>query len=594
MTKKNNEMANKLKGAFQQAGKELPATPPKVQAVNTSSKIVESKSSTKDKNSTRSHKNKVTTKPGRGRAHNNSDPIFDEAIMSVYKGSNPDKPVSAVKKSRMQEKSSIELISGVSFNPAIYPGQALEKIGQTIINELSCATQQSKLSSTEVQLVIGLDLGTSTTKVVIGDPDRKRFFAVPFFPGSDNPYLVSTAIKEVVSGNLIIDTGNDARIQRNIKLMLMQEDSPHNLALVAGYVAQIVRYSINWFVAAHSDEYRGIGFFWTMALGLPVDSARQRDLEERFRLAAIAGAQCAISIWPIQMDMISRTVAKVKLELAEQFLPENSSSFEELGTESGIVVVVPEIAAQVVGLYKSRRWDVKRPISFLMDIGAGTVDAAVFSLVDPMVSDKDLRFCAFSCQVSELGIVNLHQSRVDWLLEKLPQDIHCREQIVDFLDRLRDLKGFSLTIPASIDDYLNCTKIVRGDDKGVPDDSYLFELRKKIVGDVLVKGKQKNESNSTWVNLRTLVAGGGSRSEFYKGFIQSVSSETSFKLQTEPMEKPDNLDAPGLPLNEYDRLSVAYGLAQGTQWEYLWPEEIENIPMKKRDVAGYFVGKDMV
>ena len=589
--KKNDEMANKLKGAFLQVGKELPSTPPKVQAAYTSSKIVESKPNTNGKNSKKSHRHKSIQKPRSSRTRNSGGSIFDEAILSVYKGSNPDRPVSAVKKSRLPEKSSIELISGVSFNPAIYPGQALEKIGQKIINELSCATQQSEFSSTEVQLVIGLDLGSSTTKVVIGDPDRKRFFAVPFSPSSDNPYLISTAIREDFSGDLIIDTGNDPRIQRNIKLMLMQEDSHQNLGLMAGYIAQIVRYSINWFVAAHSDEYRGIRFFWNMALGLPVDSVRQQELERRFRLAAIVGAQCAISTGPIRMDTVSGTMTKVKLALAEQVLPENSFSFEEFGTEYGIVAVVPEIAAQVVGLYKSRRWDTKRPISFLMDIGAGTVDAAVFSLVDPVGEGAELRFCAFSCAVSELGIVNLHLSRIDWLLEKLPQGMQDREEIVEFLYRLRDLNGYSLTIPSSIDDYVNCVKIVRGEDKSVPDNKYLLELWKKIVGDVLVKGKRKNEINSTWGSLRTLVAGGGSRSELYARFISSISSETSFKLQVEPLEKPENLETFGLPLNEYDRLSVAYGLAQGTQWEYLWPEELEDLPRRVKDFSGNYIEK---
>ncbi len=591
MKKKNNEMADKIKSAFLQAGKALPSTPTKVPPAYTSSKSVESKPNENTKDPTKSHRHKSIQKPRSNRARNRATSIFDEAILSVYKGSNQDRPSRAEKKSCLPEISTIEILGGVSFNPAIYPGQASKKSAQTIINELSCATQQSRFSSTEVQLVIGLDLGTSTTKVVIGDPDRKRFFAVPFSPSSDNPYLISTAIREDFSGNLIIDTGNDARTLRNIKLMLMQEGSNQNLGLVAGYVAQIVRYSINWFLEAHSEEYRGIRFFWNMALGLPVDSVRQQELEDRFRLAAIVGAQCAISPGPIRMDTVSSTVTKVKLALAEKLLPKNSLAFEEFGTEQGIVAVVPEIAAQVVGLYKSRRWDNKRPISFLIDIGAGTVDAAVFSLVDPLGEGAELRFCAFSCAVCELGTVNLHLSRIDWLLEKLPQGMQDREEIVEFLYKLRDMNGYSLTFPSSIDDYVNCVKIVRGEDKSVPDNRFILELRKEIVGDVLVQGRRKNEINSTWGSLRTLVAGGGSRSELYSNFISSISSETRFKLQIEPMEKPENLETFGLPVKEYDRLSVAYGLAQGTQWEYLWPEQLEDLPRRVKDFSENYIEK---
>ena len=91
-----------------------------------------------------------------------------------------------------------------------------------------------------------------------------------------------------------------------------------------------------------------------------------------------------------------------------------------------------------------------------------------------------------------------------------------------------------------------------------------------------------------------MICGGGARSAFYREYIQRISESSSFNLKVEVLEKPNNLDAPGLPSTEYDRLSVAYGLAQGTQWEYRWPESMEEIRYKRKDRVEGFISKDMV
>ena len=234
------------------------------------------------------------------------------------------------------------------------------------------ATQLSQGSDIEVQLVIGLDLGTSTTKVVIGDPDRKRFYAVPFLSESSNPYLVPTAIQADDEKKVVIKTGDGPGFLHDIKLDLMQGESSTTTVRVAAYIAQIVRHSIRWFLSVHADEYRDMEIFWTMALGLPTDSARQAELKHRFRLAAITGAQAAISQEDsITIGKVGELKSRVEKDLITISANGGHSRFKELGSDAGVVEVVSEIAAQMEGLYRSQRWDSKKPISFLMDIGAG-------------------------------------------------------------------------------------------------------------------------------------------------------------------------------------------------------------------------------
>ncbi|MBV1928281.1 MAG: hypothetical protein KUG81_02060 [Gammaproteobacteria bacterium] len=465
---------------------------------------------------------------------------------------------------------------------------------RAIIDERPCVTQISPGSDIEVQLVIGLDLGTSMTKVVIGDPDQKRFYAVPLSPESENPYLISTSILRDELHNIIIDTGDSPNVLRNIKLDLMEKRSNEAIIHLAGYVAQIVRHSIRWFCSEHADDYRGMHLFWTMAMGLPVDSARQPELESHFRIAAIAGAQAAISQESIAIDNLGVLVKQVEEDLINQKEKGATSCFEELGGDPGVVVVVPEIAAQMVGLFRSRRWERNKPISFLMDVGAGTVDSAVFSLVDAMQDGKELAFCAFTCNVSELGVIKLHQDRIDWLHENLPEDLPEREAVVAFLANLKRFNGASIAVPGNIDDYINHVEIVRGKSNLDPDRLYKNKLGDKVYQGVLQGAKRKSEGDSAWSSLRTMICGGGARSAFYREYIHGISKNSSFNLQLEALEKPNNLDAPSLPATEYDRLSVAYGLAQGTQWEYRWPESMEEIRYRKKDRVETFISKDMI
>ena len=604
MKAKNREMANKFKDAFKKAGIELPTKkdkpvknkPPNDRKSAKSVQAISLRADQPDHNRQANSKNIIQAKPRNPKIYkriNDGSPSL-AAIREAYGSSSTEKSDSNKAKNQEPAQTILKSREGIRFEPNPVFNQKVADTSRIIINEGPCSTQLSLGGDIEVHLVIGLDLGTSTTKVVIGDPDNKRFFAVPFSLESANSYFVPTAIFVDAANNIVISTGDNPEIQRDIKLDLMQEKDCMAIVHLAGYIAQSVRHSMNWFLSTHADDYRGMRLFWTMAMGLPVDSVRQFELENRFRLAAIAGAQAAISQEAINRSNLDRLVKQVEADLANQKATGASSCFEELGGDPGVVVVVPEIAAQVVGLYRSLRWDPEKPISFLMDIGAGTVDSAVFSLVDAMQKDKELAFCTFSCNVSELGVIKLHLERIDWLISNLPEDMPDRQEIIQFLTNLRCLDPASAPVPGKIDDYINHIKIVPGKDNHDPDRKYRHQLGDNVYKGVLLKAKRKNESGGAWSSLRTMICGGGARSAFYRQYVQNITNTSSFNLQVEVLERPNNLEAPGLPSAEYDRLSVAYGLAQGTQWEYRWPEGMEEIGYRKKDASEVFISKDLV
>ena len=486
----------------------------------------------------------------------------------------------------------IKVRPDVSFKPSFNMAPKSRRI---TIDQGSCKTQLARHSDIEAQMVIGFDLGTATTKVVIGDPANTQFFAVPFVsePATISDYLAPTAILQDAENNIVIDSADNPKILSDIKLNLIRAENAGITDAVlhmAAYIAQIVRYSLRWFISQHADQYRDTKFIWTLALGLPADSARQQTLEQRFRLAAITGAQAAISdATRINSADLGTLLHQVKSD-RDRFYD------RELGTGEGIIAVVPEIAAQVLGFYRSQRWDLSRPISFLMDIGAGTLDAAVFSLTDfDKDSGSELNFNCFTCRVSELGILRLHSERIEWLINNLPADLSDREQAVKYLNKLKQLNGATAVVPGNVDDYINHIEIISGATNKNPDQKYKDRLYENVYTSVLLAARPKAKPFE-WKNLRAMICGGGAKCGFYTSFIDHYAREnnTFVKLKPEPPEPPEDLKAPGLPSSEYHRLSVAYGLAQGTQWSYRWPDSIGNIDYDPKDYRDAFISKDMV
>ena len=102
-------------------------------------------------------------------------------------------------------------------------------------------------------------------------------------------------------------------------------------------------------------------------------------------------------------------------------------------------------------------------------------------------------------------------------------------------------------MPRGIEDYINSIVIVNGKDNVLPDLRHKIELGKEVFNKVLMAGKRKNESDSAWRNLRTLICGGGGQSRFYREFFTGISNRSNaFNLRTEELESPHNLKAPGL------------------------------------------------
>src|SRR5207249_5538831 len=122
------------------------------------------------------------------------------------------------------------------------------------------ATQVTTEASRAVDLVLGLDLGSCCSKVVIGDPGWKdKSYAVSFgkADGDISAWLHPTRF------------GPEA----NLKMRLMNDPSSEQVRdHLACYLAEVIRHSRSWFGSNGPAEYRRREIRWSLNLGFPEKS----------------------------------------------------------------------------------------------------------------------------------------------------------------------------------------------------------------------------------------------------------------------------------------------------------------------------------
>ena len=445
----------------------------------------------------------------------------------------------------------------------------------------------------EIHLSIGMDVGTSCTKVVIGDIDSDRFYAVPFTSGAENNYLLPTEVKQAKGVVYPISCVKEAKIHKNLKLDLI--DSPrsgkYRLRLVA-YIAYVIRHSVNWFLQNYWDYVAEREVIWTLNIGVPAGKGDQSSLSKLFLTLSTAAGQAAISSGEYFNEQDLKNWLEEATRDSRRVAGGGKSEFSFLETDRTVVAAIPEVAAQMYGLKKSNKWSDSRPITFLIDVGAGTVDAGVFSIMPSTDrADHDLAFNLFSANVSPTGVKRLHISRVRWLQEKLPKEMPLRKRILSHLKAIESISIAGIRLPSSVRKYVN-TLIIPAKSES-PDKIFHEKIINDIHRIVLRRAQSDNPNDSTWLKLRTIISGGGSESEYYKKIVNSMSSMT-LKLSVVKMEIPKNLNAPGTTSKDYHRLSVAYGLAHYDKWKFRWPRNFKPIPRQPKVVSTRYVSKDDV
>ena len=269
-------------------------------------------------------------------------------------------------------------------------------------------------------LVIGLDFGTSASKVVVRAPDLpgEPAFVVDFgeFAHSSMACLLPTELRVTSHGRCELPTRGKRRrdVVNDIKLELFADD--HHLdgrrgptqqglrpeSVATAYIALLLRHVRRTVLAT---QYGVIGNFrsfnWSMNLGVP--SPCIEDNEENSRFRQVGKAAWMLSVMPKPI-----TVGGAEDELRGLREAPNRWDQDDLACDFELI---PEVAAAAAGYALS---DHRREgLHLLIDVGAATVDICGFMLHE---HDAEQRYGLLTADVKQIGTICLHYERIASIL----------------------------------------------------------------------------------------------------------------------------------------------------------------------------------
>lgn len=378
------------------------------------------------------------------------------------------------------------------------------------------------------QLIIGLDFGTAFTKVIIGEERIK--YAIPFRGSgtSISNYLLPSAFW-IQDGGACSITSPAGEQVGDLKIALITGDlSQSSLFKVITYLALVLRKVRAYIFNSKQNIYGGFYIDWLVNIGLPTDSYHDDTLNETYKkLLSIA--------W-----ILSAEPGDVSLEKVAKY----HADYDHLNVSIGnalhqeAISVFPEFVAQVTGYVRSPMR--KRGLHYLIDVGAGTLDATLFNVHEQEGEDT---FPIFAKAVAAYGTRFLVKHRIKNTNLNESGDLAPYAPIPTirrFASLLQKTKGEIIKSDVGFKD-----KII----------SLLRELLRHTK-------QNKYPSSDYWQSgVPLFLCGGGANCDFYKNTILDNGQIAEFKIHPMELPKPDMLEAVGVSTDDYNRLSVAFGLS---------------------------------
>lgn len=386
-------------------------------------------------------------------------------------------------------------------------------------------------STPHKQLVIGLDFGTAFTKIVVGE-ERLRI-AIPLRGRGEktSDYLLPTVYWSTQEGLCSIDSPLGEQ-HTDLKMSLLEgnfEDSEIQSAAI--YLALVLR-RVRAFIFDNKKGVYGANYIdWLVNVGLPTSSYHDTRLAASYKRMISAAWFASASEGEVFEQSIKEAWQKSSIK------EESGASERDLHREA--VSLFPEFVAQVTGYVRSplRQSD----LHLLVDVGAGTLDATIFNVHEVEGEDK---FPIFAKAVERLGTRFLVRSRIEG------RGLKEEKELAPFAPVPKKTEFASLL-------GIDVATLQHND-------SPLKQRVIKAVGGLLQYTKScRYPLSRRWGDgVPVFLCGGGAGCDFYTEIFLSENGEFSgFPVKAMKLPKPDQLEANGLCENDYDRVSVAYGLS---------------------------------
>ena len=423
--------------------------------------------------------------------------------------------------------------------------------------DVQCWPQRRPLPTAERDLVLGLDFGTSTVKAVFGDSSLGNdglSFAVPFCKDQGLvSYLLPCRLYQ--EGDLF-SLKRGSQVYSDLKLELLTNSALIECQQrVVAFFALVIRQARAWLFTQHASVYQSSKIIWRLSVGLPSEShfsSWEAPLFELLGSAAwiLAGSQSTTIDTPNVATALSRA-----RQLQGGATPDSHEDVE--------VSVVPEIAAQIYGYVASEHFDRDAPNDFMMvDVGAGTVDVSLFHVKPGRGGKWDFEF--YTTVVKPYGVINLHRHRLEWWEGAIQRSYSELGGLITAIEDGKKVSDIQTGLPPRLEDYFTDSQVTFMNPDHHVDTTFFKKVFSQVFHDGYWKASTGHLTRDELNNIPIYLCGGGSRHTLYQT-LKGANGHHSFyswmKVDFRILNKPSNLDAPGLRREEFDRLSVAYGLS---------------------------------
>jgi hypothetical protein len=426
--------------------------------------------------------------------------------------------------------------------------------------------ESGQVSVTEI--VMGIDFGTSSTKVAIRDSDQQITYPV-FFPQT------SESVSQIIPSIAYLENGSLQLMQEGLPVggikvnALKSNVSDSVLAISVAYLALIIRFSRGYLWRNYASRFSGRDLLWRFHFGIPAAEVRSFPVRERY----LAICRAAVLLSSDEREAISLLSAEKMLSLCLSDSNADSAFFcapdsirtafnnsAEFFLLEG-VKIWPEIMAQTYGFLRSNLWNPESMRRILtIDVGAGTFDVALCEINYSNDDDRNIIFSPLATFVDGLGIRNLVHHRAHRVLDFCHDD-EFKVKIENHSKNIEDTDWSKTYVPTELfgsDGFFPGMQTV-GDSK-ILDQIFKEQIAKMIWSSTVLKVFTK-PSGSGPESLPVFLCGGGKEIKFYRNLVFFYSNNSAnrvvFSLQN-VRSSDDFIDSDP---DAFDRLSVAYGLA---------------------------------
>ena len=395
------------------------------------------------------------------------------------------------------------------------------------------------------QVVMGVDVGTSLSKVVVSVRGRRVAVTFDAPGGENNPYLLPTAVSVMPGGECRLGLHDGAsQHYDDIKRPLIdgQADESVRLPMIA-FLVLLFQHVQKKIEESESRVLDG-RLDWLVNLGVPTASygGGFKGVNDLVHVYCCSAAMA----WKLVNEMRGeRDGGTLTLDRCRRAMR------HELKAGSGRIKVFPEFVPQVASYVKSKQR--QEGVHVFIDVGSGTLDVTVFQVLSSRVANAKVPVWARTVQ--PLG--------TRYLIHRVCEGFG-HDPTWQPIGHLPSEAEIARSIGVSLGQFRNM----------------VTPFRCRVVYAVGETIRESGKFRLRWPG-RMFLGGGGAFIDLYKGIAEEFEQKRwKFGIHWVPLPRPDDLDAPAIDDTHWHRLAVAYGLSYDPLdiGEIKPPEDIEQVP----------------